>query len=180
MSMIQQARDFAKDAHSDQMYGIHPYFFHLESVRAIVEDYGQSAQIVGLLHDVLEDTDVELGEIQEVFGAGIAMKVALVSDPEGSSRKHRKAAFYARLAYLPADGFADVFIVKLADRLSHFIQMKNTGDHKMLKMYLNEHEQFKSGVYRNYAKALQDHIEVLVKELGGMDGEDLPLGPVIV
>ena len=56
--MLDQARAFALAAHGDQMYGARPYSFHLDAVVRLLSPYGIEAQVIGYLHDVVEDTEV--------------------------------------------------------------------------------------------------------------------------
>ena len=42
-----------------------PYIFHLDATAALLESYGEQAQVVGYLHDVIEDTSVTELEIAE-------------------------------------------------------------------------------------------------------------------
>ena len=52
-------------AHGDQMYATKPYFTgHVEPVASLLAPYGEHAQMVGLLHDVVEDTDVTLDDLR--------------------------------------------------------------------------------------------------------------------
>ena len=62
--MLDKARAFALTAHGSQMYGDRPYAFHLEAVVSLLSGYGTDAQIVGYLHDVIEDTRVTEDEVR--------------------------------------------------------------------------------------------------------------------
>jgi (p)ppGpp synthase/HD superfamily hydrolase len=53
-----KAREFAIKAHGEQKYGEFPYSVHLDEVATIAKPYGESAEIVAYLHDVIEDTSV--------------------------------------------------------------------------------------------------------------------------
>jgi (p)ppGpp synthase/HD superfamily hydrolase len=58
--MINKAKEFAIKHHGEQKYGDRPYSFHLDQVVSYLVPYGETAQVIGYLHDVVEDTDVTL------------------------------------------------------------------------------------------------------------------------
>ena len=66
--MIEEARKFAINAHGDQKYGELPYHVHLDAVAEIASEYGETVQIIAYLHDVAEDTSVQLQDIEREFG----------------------------------------------------------------------------------------------------------------
>lgn len=91
------ARDFSIAAHGDQRYGVNPYSVHLDAVTEIVSPYGEDAQVIAYLHDVVEDTPVKIDVIREQFGDKIAACVSLLTDEPGVNRKERKARTNAKL-----------------------------------------------------------------------------------
>ena len=116
--MLDQARSFALAAHGSQMYGTRPYAYHLEAVVGLLSPYGSEAQIIGYLHDVVEDTEVTESDIRDRFGDLIAECVGLLTDTPGTSRAVRKAMTCARLATV--SGPAELaLVVKVADRLAN-------------------------------------------------------------
>jgi hypothetical protein len=96
--MLDDARSFAVTAHGSQMYGARPYVFHLDAVVGLLTPYGVEAQIVGYLHDVVEDTAVTEDEVRKRFGHLVGECVSLLTDAPGANRAERKAGTYARLA----------------------------------------------------------------------------------
>lgn len=73
-----------------------PYIVHPIRVRKIVYIYGGDAdmQAAAYLHDVVEDTDVDIADIQDMFGKDIAEIVEGLTDvsrPEDGNRDTRKA-----------------------------------------------------------------------------------------
>jgi (p)ppGpp synthase/HD superfamily hydrolase len=69
---------FAKEAHAGQKYGDGDYFEdHVARVaeRVAAGGWTESAVIVALLHDVVEDTEVTLQEINDTFGMGVYLGV---------------------------------------------------------------------------------------------------------
>lgn len=95
---LAEARSFAYSAHAGQRYGTLPYSAHLDAVAELVAPFGERAQALAYLHDVVEDTAVPMDAIRERFGPHIAECVALLTDAPGTDRKERKAKTYAKLA----------------------------------------------------------------------------------
>ena len=145
--LVTRAREFALEAHGDQRYGSRPYHEHLDAVAELVEEYGEQAQIVAYLHDVVEDTTVQLGAIQEAFGPRIAECVAILSDEPGESREERKRGSYARMARVTGD-LELALVVKAADRLANMRACVADGNDELLGVYKKEHAAFREAAYR--------------------------------
>jgi (p)ppGpp synthase/HD superfamily hydrolase len=97
-----------------------PYIAHTVHVSLILVRHGfeEDLAIAGLLHDVLEDTDVPFERIADEFGGQVARLVAAVSETktaDGAERpwEERKAE---KLAHLLAGG-PDVAALKAADAI---------------------------------------------------------------
>lgn len=147
LDTVLHARSFAVVAHGDQTYGDQPYVFHLDAVVELLASFGEQAQIVGYLHDVVEDTDVQLQTVREEFGDLIADCVALVTDEKGVNRKERKARTNAKLAAVLGEREL-ALIVKAADRLANLRMSARGGAGSKLDMYRQEHVAFRQAVYR--------------------------------
>ena len=117
-----------------------PYITHPIAVSKLVHKYGGSDEMVvaALLHDVVEDTDVTIDEIYELFGEEVGLMVFELTDeftheayPE-HNRKARKALERQRMRYISQESK----IIKLCD----FIH--NTGsimlDKNFSVIYLKE------------------------------------------
>ena len=145
--MKQLARQFALAAHSGQQYGEHPYSFHLDQVAARLAPYGDFAQSIGYLHDIIEDTAVSQEEIAAVFGALAAECVALLTDEPGATRQERKRKTYAKLAGVA--GPAEIALtVKTADRLANVAACIADRNLALLRTYQNEHAAFRKAAWR--------------------------------
>lgn len=142
---VSRAREFALAAHADQRYGPHPYSHHLDAVVRILEPFGETAQIVGYLHDVLEDTAVPFDRLAREFGATVAEMVRYVTDEPGTDRPQRKRLTHDKLARcnVPAS-----LIVKAADRLANLRMCVDSERIDKLSMYRSEHPDFRQAVYR--------------------------------
>jgi len=147
------ARDFAITAHGDQRYGARPYAVHLAAVVEIVQTMISAddgiLDAVAWLHDVVEDTSVDVSELRERFGETVSVAVDLVSDPPGENRRSRKAALHSRLAAVdPGDaGGRAALLVKAADRLAN-ARASAANSPELLAMYRAEHPEFRSAAFR--------------------------------
>ncbi len=78
METIQKAYEIAKTAHEGQFRDSgDPYIIHPLEVASIVVDLGMDSESVeaALLHDVVEDTDVTLPQIEKQFGKEVALLI---------------------------------------------------------------------------------------------------------
>lgn len=146
-SQIEEARRFAIKAHGDQRYGSRPYTEHLEAVAALVVDFGEVAQIVAYLHDIVEDTQVELAEIEVRFGSFVADCVSILTDEPGESRKEKKRQTYAKMAEVSGE-LELALAVKAADRLANLLACLADENTKKLGFYRQEHEAFRRAAFR--------------------------------
>ena len=81
---VAAARAFATEAHSGQTDKAgHPYITHPERVAGRLEN--PAAQVIGWLHDTVEDTNVTLSEIETHFGPETAAAVDAISRRDGES-----------------------------------------------------------------------------------------------
>jgi len=75
---IKQAEKFAMNVHKGQKdnYGV-SYFEHPKRVAGLLKKWGQDEDVIvaGLLHDVVEDSEVSLKDIEKNFGKRVAFLV---------------------------------------------------------------------------------------------------------
>ncbi len=97
-----------------------PYMSHLLAVTSLVYEMGGKSEqvIAALLHDVVEDTDTTLDEVERLFGSEVREIVLncsnAVSDGEKNDPWHtRKARSLVKMSTEPMDSL----IVSLADKL---------------------------------------------------------------
>ena len=98
-----------------------PYVTHSIAVAQIVADLGLDATsvVAALLHDVVEDTPVQVEEIEREFGtviAGIVDGVTKLDRLKFSSREAQQAATVRKMLVAMAKDWR-VLVIKLADRL---------------------------------------------------------------
>ena len=141
------ARRFAVAAHRGQRYRDYPYVVHLDAVAGLLAPFGQDAQVVGFLHDVVEDTDVTLDEVRARFGERVAACVAIVTDEPGATRRARKAKTHAKLSAVAGENSL-ALIVKAADRLANLRASTGGESDSKLDMYRREHPAFRAAAYR--------------------------------
>jgi guanosine-3',5'-bis(diphosphate) 3'-pyrophosphohydrolase len=162
--MLDKARSFAIAAHGDQKYGEQPYAYHLDAVVALLAPFGEQAQIVGYLHDVVEDTEVSEALVQASFGEHVASCVSLLTDEPGVNRKERKAKTYAKLAQV--SGPTELaLVVKAADRLANVRACVNDRKRSLWEIYRSEHPTFKHAAYRaGLCEPLWSELDLLLSE----------------
>ena len=101
--LTRDALAFAADQHAGQTRaddGV-PFVTHPVEVACLLHEAGYSDEVVaaGVLHEVLEDTDVERPELASRFGERVAALVAAVSDdPSIEDEAQRKAALRDQVA----------------------------------------------------------------------------------
>ncbi len=121
-ALIQKAYILSKTAHGNQKrHSGDPYFTHPLAVAEILIDLklDQQSIITALLHDVVEDTEVTLEEIEKDFGEEIAALVDGVTKLgkiESISASEHMAENFRKLALAMSEDIR-VLLVKLADRV---------------------------------------------------------------
>ncbi len=121
-SLVQKAYIFSRSSHGSQKrHSGEPYFSHPVAVAEILVDLklDQNSIITALLHDVVEDTDVNLEDIENEFGEEIAKLVDGVTKlgKIGAISANERVAENFRKLTLAMSQDIRVLLVKLADRL---------------------------------------------------------------
>jgi len=113
---------YGKDAHEGQLRKSgEPYFTHALTVAGILADLRLDIDtlVAGLLHDVVEDTQITLDDVHEIFGADVEHMVdgvTKISDLRSHNPDTRQAESYRKLVFSIAQDPRTV-LIKLADRL---------------------------------------------------------------
>lgn len=120
--LVQRAYEFAREAHQDQIRESGEAFIsHPLSVARILAESGFDPVTVSaaLLHDVVEDTVVELEQLREEFGEEIAALVDGVTKLDRLQFHTREAQQAATLRKMIVAMASDirVLVIKIADRL---------------------------------------------------------------
>ncbi len=140
---IKEALEFAKEAHrgqyrkSGEPYIIHPIL--VAAITAYVTN-DQTMVVAALLHDVVEDTDKNIDEIEEHFGKevvelveGLTKIVAIRSEelvPSHSNEKLITSALSFRKMLIASIKDVRVLIIKLCDRLHNMLTLDALPKHK--------------------------------------------------
>jgi len=152
------AREFAIRAHADQKYANGPYVAHLDAVVDVLKEFGHFDQALldaAYLHDVLEDTDTDAGDLCNWFYAETIELVVAVTDQPGRNRAERHAATYPRIAANPK-----AVTLKLADRIANVrasIKMVGHG-----AMYGDEYPAFKAALQGEHHGAMWRELDRLL------------------
>jgi (p)ppGpp synthase/HD superfamily hydrolase len=142
MDIVERARVFATAAHAAvgqlRKYTGEPYIVHPIEVCNIVATVSHTPQMLaaGLLHDVVEDTQINNEVIYDQFGFEVARMVWWLTDvskPEDGNREHRKRLDRQHIAGAPAE----VQTVKLADIISN-LQSIRAHDAEFARIYFQE------------------------------------------
>ncbi len=136
---IKRAFQLALDAHKDmRRKSGEPFIFHPLAVAEIcVEEIGlgTTSIIAALIHDVVEDTDIELGDIERMFGKKITRIVDGLTKIRGAFEYGTSAQaenFRKMLFTLSED--VRVILIKLADRLHNMRTLDSMPRNKQLKI----------------------------------------------
>lgn len=139
LSKILSAYNFANQAHGDQKRSSgEPYIVHPLSVAEILVELGMDTDTicVGLLHDVVEDTEYTIDDIRTHFGPVVAMLVDGVTKitqlPVFDKEEQQAGNFMKVLLAMSHD--IRVMIIKLADRLHNIRTLRFLPAHKQRRI----------------------------------------------
>jgi len=162
------ARAFADMLHTDagQTYDGAPYVQHLDAVVQVLTRFGETSTellAAGYLHDIWEDSDVDLDTLEDLFGEEVRDLVYAVSDEPGETRQARKAATYPKIAMS-----CGATKLKLADRIANVEHGIRTGNKKMLAMYSDEYPGFRLALNHGHKEeaAMWDHLDYISVAFG--------------
>lgn len=140
-AIVQKAFDFANSAH----HGVRrksgePYILHPISVaRIVVEEIGLGVKSMcaSLLHDVVEDTDYTVEDLEAIFGSKVATMVdgltKLKKAGDIASTNSEQAENFKKMIFTLSDDVR-VIIIKLADRLHNVRTLDSILPHKKVKV----------------------------------------------
>jgi len=123
-----------------------PYIIHPVAVASLLRDLGGDETMIaaGFLHDVVEDTDVKMEEIEALFGVGVARLVAGVtklSKLNFKSKTEHQAENFRRLFVAMVKDIR-VIVVKLADRLHNMRTLEALDPEKQRRIAQETREIF--------------------------------------
>ena len=135
VSLLSKAYYFANSAHGEQKrISGEPFIQHPLAVSRILAELELDLETLaaGLLHDVVEDTQITLQQIEKEFGAEVALLVdgvTKLSRLEYKSKEERQAENLRKMFLAMAKDIR-VILIKLADRLHNLRTLKYQPESK--------------------------------------------------
>lgn len=164
--LIQRAFFLAKEAHEGvRRRSGEPYILHPIAVAQIVVDeigLGVKSVVAALLHDVVEDTDYTVEDIESRFGPKIALMVDGLTKMSGvfkTSASEQAENFRKMLLTLSDD--VRVILIKIADRLHNMRTLQFMPPHKQMKITSETIYLFAPLAYRLGLFAIKSELEDL-------------------
>ena len=137
--MIRKAFEVALESHKDmRRKSGEPYIYHPIAVAQIAAEeigLGTTSIVCALLHDVVEDTDMTLEDIEREFGKKVAMIIDGLTKISGvfDTNSSLQAENFRKMLLTLADDVR-VILIKLADRLHNMRTMEFMPRDKQLKL----------------------------------------------
>ena len=164
LEMITRAYQCAEKAHEGQMRKSgEPYIIHPIAVSIILVDMGMDSETIcaGLLHDVVEDTDISLETLKKEFNADVAALVDGVTKLTKitySSKEERQAENVRKMLLAMAKDVR-VIIIKLADRLHNMRTISFQKEQKQRDIALETMEVYAPLAHRLGIRPIKEELE---------------------
>ena len=165
-ALIEKAFNYCDDHHHGQKrltneeYYIHPF-----NVAKIIITLGMDSQSIAaaLLHDVVEDTDVEIDEIKRLFGDEVALLVDGVTKIGRLTitSKEQQQAESLRKMLIAMGKDVRVIIIKLADRLHNMRTLDAMPEQKQRDKALETLEVYAPIAHRLGIRPVKEELEDL-------------------
>ena len=166
IALIEKAFNYCVDHHlgqkrlTNEEYYIHPF-----NVAKIIVTLGMDSQSIAaaLLHDVVEDTDVEIDEIKRLFGEDVALLVDGVTKIGRLSitSKEQQQAESLRKMLIAMGKDVRVIIIKLADRLHNMRTLGAMSEQKQRDKALETLEVYAPIAHRLGIRPVKEELEDL-------------------
>lgn len=164
---IHNAIVFASNAHKNQTRkgSDIPYIYHPMEVLQILTEMGceEDVKIAGVLHDTVEDTDVTIDKIKEVFGYKVASLVGDHTEDKSKTWAERKADDIAALKRGSIELKSIIFADKLSNILNLLDDYRVIGDSVYKKF--NASKPMQGWYYIQMYKVFDEYREELSTEL---------------
>ncbi len=139
--LIDKAYKIANEAHWNmRRKSGEPYIIHPISVAKIVNQeigLGAKSIAVALLHDVVEDTDYSLEDVEREFDPKVASLIDGLTKISGTYNKENSSSLQAenfRKMLLTLSDDLRVILIKIADRLHNMRTLDSMPEHKKMKV----------------------------------------------
>ena len=164
LSKILSAYQLAEKAHANQKRSSgQPYIIHPLAVADILLDLGMDTDTicVGLLHDVVEDTEYTLDDIRKLFGQDVAMLVDGVTklNKVPNFNKEEQQATNVRKILLAMSHDIRVMIIKLADRVHNMRTLQYLPPQKQRIIALETMNVYAPIAHRLGIRAIKEELE---------------------
>ena len=163
---IDRAYKMAKDAHEGQLrYSGQPYIIHPVAVATILVDLCMDYQsvVAALLHDTVEDTDISVEDVKNIYGEDVAKLVDGVTKlgKVPLSTKEEEQAENIRKMLLAMSEDIRVIIIKLADRLHNMRTLEFMRPQKRRDKALETIEIYAPLAHRLGIRTIKEELEDL-------------------
>lgn len=139
--LIEKAFAFANNAHRNmRRKSGEPYIIHPVNVAKIANHeigLGATSIVASLLHDVVEDTDYTVADIEKIFGTKVASIINGLTKISGTYKKETSTSMQAenfRRMLLTISDDLRVILIKIADRLHNMRTIDAMPEDKKMKI----------------------------------------------
>ena len=138
IDLVRKAFDIANWAHNgSRRKSGEPYILHPIEVAKIASGeigLGATSVICALLHDVVEDTDLSLDDIADMFGAKIAQIIDGLTKIKDALKTRASNAENFKKIFLTLADDVRVILIKIADRLHNMRTLESMPHDKQLSI----------------------------------------------
>jgi len=166
--IVLHAFRFAAFKHRQQTLadGITPYFAHVVRVNWVLRDLFHIKDtptiVAAILHDVVEDTDTDIEDIEDLFGKTVAQYVDLLTKNQALPKRQRDREYDEKLVSAPET----VQIAKLADIYDNL--SRRIGTSRLPSTIKNARRiaaMFKPLLPSKRGLTALNHVELLISEI---------------
>ena len=165
---VRKAFDLAVEAHKDmRRRSGEPYIYHpLDVARIAAEDIGlgTTSIVCALLHDVVEDTDYTLKDIEGLFGKKVAKIIdglTKIEDIFDYSSTSKQAENFKKMLFTLSEDVR-VILIKLADRLHNMRTLDHMPHEKQMKICSETRIMYAPLAYRLGLFSIKSEFEDLI------------------
>ena len=163
---LRRAFEFAYEAHKGQLrLSGEPYVVHCLEVAEILTDLKLDYITIacGLLHDVVEDTKIQLEDVEDKFGKEVASLVnglTKIADLRLESQEVRQAEYFRKMLISMSHDLR-VILIKFADRLHNMRTIEHLPHKSQLRTALETLEVYAPLAHRLGINKLKSQLEDL-------------------